>query len=81
MGIRLARKLFGRLGGWIGVRLVQDVPEAIAACEFDCSKPECEGPELLNCKRRMRSEAAEQGARGSGAIAPAIGEETASSTT
>ncbi|MFO1155001.1 MAG: hypothetical protein U1E42_15285 [Rhodospirillales bacterium] len=59
MGALLTKKLFGRLGGWIGMRLVQDVPEDIAACEFDCSKEECAGPELLNCQRRIRSEAAE----------------------
>lgn len=58
-----ARKIFSRLRGWIGARLVQDVPSDIAACEFDCSKPECGGEDLVNCQRRMRAEAAEQGAR------------------
>ncbi len=63
MVARLAKKFFGRLGGWIGVQLVQDVPEDIAACEFDCSKPECEGADLINCERRMYTEAAERRAR------------------
>jgi hypothetical protein len=63
MSARFAKKFFGRLGGWIGVNLVQDVPEDIAACEFDCSKPTCEGPDLVTCERRMRAEAAEQRVR------------------
>lgn len=59
MVAEFTRKALQRLGGWIGARLVQDVPEDIAACEFDCSKLKCDGPELLNCERRIRSEAAE----------------------
>ena len=55
----LVKKIFGRLGGWVGAHVVQDVPEDIAACEFDCSKPECEGAELVNCEPRIRTAAAE----------------------
>jgi hypothetical protein len=70
MVAHFAKKLFGRFGGWIGVRLVQEVPEDIGACEFDCSKEECEGPDLRNCERRIRSEAAEHHAR-EGNVPPA----------
>ena len=66
----LVKKIFGRLGGWVGAHLVQDVPEEIAACEFDCSKPECEGAELINCERRIRVEAAERRTRGGSSEPP-----------
>ncbi len=56
------------MSGWIGVHLVQDVPEDIAACEFDCSKTDCEGAELINCERRVRAEAAEQRVRDGAAL-------------
>jgi hypothetical protein len=34
--------------------LIQDVPEAIAVCEFDCRKTQCTNEEWTNCKRRLR---------------------------
>ncbi len=33
---------------------VQDVPEDIALCEFDCRKPECLVGEWETCERRLR---------------------------
>lgn len=45
---------FGRLRQWIRTRLIQDVPEDTAACEFDCRKFECRQGEWEQCERRLR---------------------------
>ena len=34
--------------------LVQDVPQSIAACEFDCRKTNCTPEEWQFCERRLR---------------------------
>jgi hypothetical protein len=39
--------------------IVQDVPEAIALCEFDCHKAECTAKEWASCARRLNKAAAE----------------------
>jgi hypothetical protein len=43
-----------RLTRWIENRLIHDVPEDIATCEFDCRKPECRQGEWEACERRLR---------------------------
>jgi hypothetical protein len=35
-------------------RVVDDVPEEIAACEFECRKLECRHGEWESCPRRLR---------------------------
>jgi hypothetical protein len=42
-----------RLKPWF-VEQVQDVPEDIAVCEFDCRKPVCLVSEWETCERRLR---------------------------
>ncbi len=36
-------------------RVVLEVPEDDALCEFDCRKPQCSLEEWQNCERRLRS--------------------------
>ena len=39
--------------------LVQDVPDAIALCEFDCCKSQCSATEWASCARRLERAARE----------------------
>jgi hypothetical protein len=43
------RRLWRRLSN----ELVQDVPEEIALCEFDCRKLQCTYEEWASCPRRL----------------------------
>ena len=43
-----------RLWRWIKTRLIQDVPEDIAACEFDCRRTECRQGDWKTCENRLR---------------------------
>ena len=46
----MLRRMWRRLSN----ELVQNVPEAIAVCEFDCRKEQCTGKEWATCERRLR---------------------------
>jgi hypothetical protein len=35
-------------------QLIQDVPDAIALCEFDCRKKQCTYEEWVHCERRRQ---------------------------
>ena len=45
-GARKARR-------WLEERLVEEVPDDLALCEFGCRKPECRMGEWANCARRL----------------------------
>lgn len=45
---------FFRLRRWIKGRLIQDVPEDIAACEFECRRTECHQGDWETCEKRLR---------------------------
>jgi hypothetical protein len=47
-----------RLSQWTRNILVADVPDDIAACEFDCRKTQCPEGEWEHCKRRLTHAAA-----------------------
>lgn len=49
---------------WLANELIQDVPEHIALCEFDCRKPQCTYSEWLNCERRLKKAGELMPARG-----------------
>lgn len=44
---------------WVEGQFVQDVPEDIELCEFDCSKGQCTVGEWESCERRRRRAAGE----------------------
>ena len=44
---------FGRLWQWVENKLIQDVPDNIARCEFDCRKLECGQHEWKACEKRL----------------------------
>lgn len=46
---------FRRLRRWFKSRWIQDVPEDIAACEFECRRLECRQGEWETCENRLRS--------------------------
>ena len=46
-----------RLWRWIKNRIVQDVPEEVALCEFECHKQQCTEREWQTCARRIASAA------------------------
>lgn len=47
-----AKRLISRLRGWVGPELVSDVPSDLAACEFECKRPECSDEKFIGCERR-----------------------------
>ena len=56
MGAQAEKRLspFYRLRRWIKGRLIQDVPEDIAACEFECRRTECQQGKWETCEKRLR---------------------------
>ena len=44
-----------RSGRWLLNAIVQDVPDEIAGCEFDCRKGQCRHEEWSTCSRRLES--------------------------
>ncbi len=48
-----------RLSQWAKEWMVQDVPEDIALCAFDCRKGECTSEEWESCERRQNKAAGE----------------------
>lgn len=45
----------------IVARIVQDVPDDLAACHFDCRKSQCLHDEWATCPNRIRVETTAQG--------------------
>jgi hypothetical protein len=53
----ITRKQKGRiyqLRQWFKTRLIQNVPEEIAACEFECRRTDCLQGEWETCPNRLR---------------------------
>ena len=46
--------LLGNLWQWVENKLIQDVPESIAECEFECRRLECRQEEWETCEKKMR---------------------------
>jgi len=44
---------FFELFQWVRKELVQDVPEELAICKFDCRKSRCSQDDWIRCKRRI----------------------------
>ena len=42
-----------RLADWVLNQIIQDVPEDIALCQFDCRKGQCSHGEWETCERRL----------------------------
>jgi hypothetical protein len=42
-----------RLGKWLRLKVVQEAPEEVAVCEFECRKSECTRGEWETCARRL----------------------------
>jgi len=49
-----------RAWNWLARKLIQDVPEEIALCEFECRKSQCTHSEWLSCERRPKNAAQER---------------------
>lgn len=41
-----------RIKRWLRAQ-VQEVPEALAVCEFDCDRPDCRMGDWQSCERRL----------------------------
>jgi len=56
MNLETIQTLPLRLWRWLKDQnqVVKDVPDAIACCEFDCSKPKCSEEEWETCERRIQ---------------------------
>jgi hypothetical protein len=60
--VRPAKVIVNELHGvwrYFSNHIVQDVPEAIELCEFDCRKAECTAQEWASCERRLKRAAGE----------------------
>ena len=51
---------------WVKDQIIQDVPEDIGLCEFDCSKGQCTLEEWESCEKRQ--------CKAAGELMPAEGE-------
>jgi hypothetical protein len=51
--------LFRGFCRWVADKIIQDVPEDTALCEFDCQKGQCTDGEWANCDRRIKRAAGE----------------------
>jgi hypothetical protein len=47
--------IFDRGWRFLMDQLVQDVPDAIAVCEFDCRETNCTSERWASCERRLRA--------------------------
>lgn len=47
--------IFDRGWRFLVNQLIQDVPEAIAVCEFDCRETDCTAERWASCERRLRA--------------------------
>ncbi len=61
MFVQVSKKatLFRRFRRWVRNQLVQDVPNGIALCEFDCRKQQCTMKQWAACERRFSGAAGE----------------------
>ena len=48
-----AKRVVRKAKHWLREQVVQDVPEDIALCEFDCRKGQCRMGEWESCERRL----------------------------
>ena len=46
--------LLRRFGSWVLNHIVQDVPEDVCFCEFDCREADCSQTRMGNCERRLK---------------------------
>lgn len=60
--------LLRRFRRWVAARIVQEVPEDIAICAFDCKKGQCTDGEWAICDRRIK--------RAAGELWPNVGPQT-----
>ncbi len=53
--------------GWrfLVAEFIQDVPESLALCEFDCRQTNCSGERWLSCERRLEAARRAMGEPGS----------------
>jgi len=61
-----------RLWRWLKDQIVQEVPEDIGLCEYDCRKKQCIMGEWETCDRRIR--------KGEGELMPRPGGDSAAGT-
>jgi hypothetical protein len=58
---------------WLQGQMVQDVPDSIAVCEFDCRSACCRRGEWEGCEHRLRDAAARLRHRMTGPARPESG--------
>ena len=44
-----------RARNWLANEVIQDVPDELAACEFDCRKQHCTSDDWSSCERRLKA--------------------------
>ena len=50
-----AKEVAGKARAWLKDQVVQEVPDALALCEFGCHKSQCRMGKWANCERRLRN--------------------------
>jgi hypothetical protein len=55
MFVQVSKKatLFRRFRRWVRNQVIQDVPNSIALCEYDCRKQQCTTEQWAACERRL----------------------------
>jgi hypothetical protein len=49
-----AKQAMRKVRSWLKGQIVQEVPEDVALCEFDCRKGQCRMGEWESCERRLK---------------------------
>ena len=52
MNARAFSRPFRAVGQWFAGHLVQNVPEELSVCEYDCDEPDCRDGKWSMCKKR-----------------------------
>ena len=55
MMVRQREGFWDRFWQWTARQIVEDVPEEIAVCEFDCAQPRCSHDRWRVCERRKQT--------------------------
>ena len=48
----LATKPLERLGRWFADHVIQNVPEEVSVCEYECQEPDCHLAKWALCEKR-----------------------------
>ena len=52
LALRIAARPFGQMRRWVSNHLIQNVPEEMSFCEYECQDPDCHIAKWAFCQKR-----------------------------